>query len=42
LFSLNFMKVLATIFLTVGAIVSYIAFIYGLGISLSSIKNRTA
>jgi hypothetical protein len=42
LFSVNFMKVVATIFLTVGAIVSYCAYIYGLGISLARLKNRTA
>ncbi len=42
LFSVNVLKVIATIFLTVGAIVSYVAFIYGLGISMSRLKSRTA
>ncbi len=42
LFTLNFFKVLAAIFLTLGAIVSYVSFVYGLGITLSRLKTATA
>jgi hypothetical protein len=42
LFSPNIFKILATIFLTIGAIVSYVSFVYGLGISLSRLKTATA
>jgi hypothetical protein len=42
LFTLNFFKVLATIFLTLGAIISYVSFVYGLGITLSRLKSATA